>query len=357
MCFVHGTALKLYKHEKNGLLPNELPLRFLPYIQASNIFEDPRHHIRRNSFGVDACVAISATQVDELLHLFPSFPRERVLVNPNGYNNRVFQPRHFSQSHRDTLLRSLATVPYEGSTEAPRQVVSSSDNSQGFSKVVVFCGKFAEWKRLACLLRASAKYERLYNGRVATLIVGTGPLDEQKKMQDLARHELQLSNCFFLGPKSQTELAADIGCFPSRNEPFGLVFIEAMACGTPVIGANSGGPRDFVTDDVGALVDEDDAEMVLSERLAETIERSLLEDWKSSKGRVAAFTSKEKFSVTQQCLNMIEFTENIKQTSPEFLLSTTETSQTNHVLKDRNDEMQRFTQTRRCNCDDIAFVA
>jgi glycosyltransferase involved in cell wall biosynthesis len=36
----------------------------------------------------------------------------------------------------------------------------------------------------------------------------------------------------------------------------GMVFIEAMACGTPVIGADSGGPKDFVTPAVGALVPE-----------------------------------------------------------------------------------------------------
>ena len=36
----------------------------------------------------------------------------------------------------------------------------------------------------------------------------------------------------------------------------GLVFIECMACGTPVIGADSGGPRDFVSKSVGELVPE-----------------------------------------------------------------------------------------------------
>jgi len=35
-----------------------------------------------------------------------------------------------------------------------------------------------------------------------------------------------------------------------------LVFVECMACRTPVIGANSGGPKDFVSPEVGMLVDE-----------------------------------------------------------------------------------------------------
>ena len=49
---------------------------------------------------------------------------------------------------------------------------------------------------------------------------------------------------------------ADLGCFPSFKEPFGLVFVECMACKTPVIGANSGGPKDFVAPEVGELVAE-----------------------------------------------------------------------------------------------------
>ena len=97
-----------------------------------------------------------------------------------------------------------------------------------------------------------------------------------------------LEDCYFVGPRPQPVLAqinsvSDVGLFPSLNEPFGMVFIEVditflrlvigywfwgnltrqltasqcMACGTPVIGCNSGGPRDFVSEEVGKLVEED----------------------------------------------------------------------------------------------------
>merc|ERR1719324_2202708 len=73
--------------------------------------------------------------------------------------------------------------------------------------------------------------------------------------------QLGLKNTFLLGARGQDQLAemytvADLGIFPSFKEPFGLVFVECMACKTPVIGANSGGPKDFVTKEVGKLVDE-----------------------------------------------------------------------------------------------------
>merc|ERR1712032_355310 len=66
---------------------------------------------------------------------------------------------------------------------------------------------------------------------------------------------------YLIGARGQDILAemytvADLGVFPSFKEPFGLVFVECMACKTPVIGANSGGPKDFVTADVGELVAE-----------------------------------------------------------------------------------------------------
>merc|ERR1739848_820952 len=73
--------------------------------------------------------------------------------------------------------------------------------------------------------------------------------------------KLGLKNTFLMGARGQDQLAeiytvAELGCFPSFKEPFGLVFVECMACKTPVIGANSGGPKDFVTSEVGELVAE-----------------------------------------------------------------------------------------------------
>merc|ERR1719230_173957 len=131
---------------------------------------------------------------------------------------------------------------------------------------------------------------------MATLCVGTGPEEEIKKLTDLCE-KLELKNTFLLGARGQDILAelytvADLGCFPSFREPFGLVFVECMACRTPVIGANSGGPKDFVTADVGELVAEPpettDLATVpagietLAKTLSEAITRALKENWKES---------------------------------------------------------------------------
>ncbi|VAW53818.1 Putative teichuronic acid biosynthesis glycosyl transferase TuaC [hydrothermal vent metagenome] len=58
---------------------------------------------------------------------------------------------------------------------------------------------------------------------------------------------------------------------PSRRETFGAVLIEAIASGTPVVATRCGGPDDFVTDSVGALVDKEN-----SQALADGIEKVML---------------------------------------------------------------------------------
>ena len=174
----------------------------------------------------------------------------------------------------------------------------------GFDAVVAFCGKFADWKRLDALLRAAATYEQRTDKKILTLVAGSGPLEAQVQMHDLAA-ELGLRRTYFLGPRQQDELTtlfncADVGCFPSYREPFGLVFIECMACGTPVIGADSGGPRDFVTPEVGVLVPETDDRAELAASLVAAVNRAIDEDWKATKGPVAQAYAQEKFSVVGQ---------------------------------------------------------
>ena len=285
LCFAHGTELKMFNNERRGDNPAEFPLRFLPFMQREKIFNfaDPDH-------AVDVVAAISLEQVDAMVDVFPEFPRERVVLSPNGYNQDVFVPPPAGTDRAAVLARLITPPP------------------GGFDAVVVFCGKFADWKRLDALLRAAALYEHDERA-IITLVIGSGPDEAQQQMHDLA-NDLGLRRTFFLGPRPQDDLAtlfgcADVGCFPSYREPFGLVFIECMACGTPVIGANSGGPRDFVTAEIGTLVPETDDRIALAESLAETVRRALDADWKATRGPVAATYARDRFSVTGQVSHLL----------------------------------------------------
>merc|ERR1712188_73699 len=122
-------------------------------------------------------------------------------------------------------------------------------------------------------------------------------------------------NTFILGARGQDILAeiytvSNVGCFPSYKEPFGLVFVECMACRTPVIGANSGGPKDFVTPDVGVLVEEPSETVdlatvpagveTLGKTLNEAITRCLEEDWKKTKADACIKLAHDNFTVQAQ---------------------------------------------------------
>merc|ERR1712070_420294 len=155
---------------------------------------------------------------------------------------------------------------------------------------------------------------------MVTLCVGTGPDEERDKLITVSK-DLGLKNSYICGARGQPVLAeiytvSELGCFPSFKEPFGLVFVECMACKAPVVGANSGGPKDFVSDDVGTLVAEPPETTDLStvpngietlgKTLAETITTALRDDWKSKKGEACIKLAHDKFTVGAQVKKMLE---------------------------------------------------
>ncbi|MEM7292645.1 MAG: glycosyltransferase [Pseudomonadota bacterium] len=294
LCFVHGTALKMFAHEKAGI-DGDYPSRFLPFMQNEKVFVGDKN--------VHACAAISNEQLQKFADIFDEFPSDKMILSLNGYDTSIFKPESITGEGRAQFLAGLelAESPVAG---APKRIDSNPD------KVVVFCGKFADWKRLDTVLGAAARWEQ--DANIATLVIGSGPDDAIAHYHKMAYEQLGLRNTWFLGPRPHADIArlnsaADIGVYPSRNEPFGLVLIECMACGTPVIGANSGGPRDFVTGDVGSLVKESEGAELVDAIYAE-VSKALAEDWKGTKGLTAASYAADNFSVEGQCRRLLEDT-------------------------------------------------
>jgi len=85
-------------------------------------------------------------------------------------------------------------------------------------------------------------------------MVGDGPM--------LEKYRKQYPDVEFVGFKTGTELAqyyamADVFVFPSRWETFGIVMIEAMACGTPVAAYPCQGPEDVIDEGITGCMNED----------------------------------------------------------------------------------------------------
>jgi glycosyltransferase involved in cell wall biosynthesis len=86
------------------------------------------------------------------------------------------------------------------------------------------------------------------------LVVGDGP--------SLAAMQRRYPQAHFAGAQSGEALvrhyaAADVMVLPSRTETFGLVMLEAMACGVPVAAFPSAGPNDVIGDSGAGIIDED----------------------------------------------------------------------------------------------------
>jgi glycosyltransferase involved in cell wall biosynthesis len=305
-CFVHGTALKMYRWELGPKETEEqktFPMRFHKMMLDEKIFDDQVN-------GINACFVISEEQKGGIKEIFPMFPQDRVIVAPNGINVEKFKPRE--KDLKTVIVEQTRTVIWPAA--AP-----SEDTCGGFKKLMVFVGKAAEWKRQAALLNAMVTLEKEFPD-LCLLCAGTGPDAELDKLKKQCA-ELGLKNTFLMGARGQDQLAeiytvSDLGCFPSFKEPFGLVFVECMACKTPVIGANSGGPKDFVSPEVGMLVDEPpetkdlstvaEGVKTLGNTLAAAISTALKEDWKKSKGEACIKLALDKFTVGAQVTQMLK---------------------------------------------------
>lgn len=85
------------------------------------------------------------------------------------------------------------------------------------------------------------------------VVVGDGP--------ELNRYMKKYKNVEFVGIKQGKELVecyqmSDVFCFPSKSDTFGLVMLEALACGLPVAAYSVTGPRDIITSKTGVLSDD-----------------------------------------------------------------------------------------------------
>jgi glycosyltransferase involved in cell wall biosynthesis len=224
-------------------------------------------------------IAISHQVLDDTHELY-QIPRERLKLVWNGFDEEVFHPQNLD---REGVLADLG-LP--GDVE----------------KVISFVGKLTSFKGVDVLLDAAASYEKQLE-KVVTLIVGDGELRSQLEQQV---EELELQGVLFLGHKPQDQVAeiynlADVSVIPSRVEPFGLVAVEALACGTPVVATNEGGLPDFVNESVGTMVDVDD-----SAALSRAVISELSAASKVHKGTYAAEYALKNFSWSGQVDRMIE---------------------------------------------------
>jgi len=157
--------------------------------------------------------------------------------------------------------------------------------------MLTFVGRIQPHKGPDVLLRATAEmvtHSPHLRAKLAVVIMGGASgsgVNELEKLKVLAKFLKIEDVTHFVDPVSRQELpnwyrASDLVCVPSYSESFGLVALEAQACGTPVVATAIGGLRTAVSDGIsGSLVDGHDPKAwsaVISRLIAEPQRRLLL---------------------------------------------------------------------------------
>ena len=157
--------------------------------------------------------------------------------------------------------------------------------------MLTFVGRIQPHKGPDVLLRAAAEmvtHSPHLRAKLAVVIMGGASgsgVNELEKLKVLAKFLKIEDVTHFVDPVSREELpnwyrASDLVCVPSYSESFGLVALEAQACGTPVVATAIGGLRTAVSDGIsGSLVDGHDPKAwsaVISRLIAEPQRRLLL---------------------------------------------------------------------------------
>ena len=206
---------------------------------------------------------------EELEQVF-SLPSDKVEVIVNGIRPAAFQVRE-----KDRAFRERYAAPDE--------------------KLIFFIGRLVREKGVQVLLEALPDIRKQVPG-VRLVVAGKGPCEQE--FHHLAACLGLEGTVHFVGyideeSRNQLYALSDLAVFPSLYEPFGLVALEAMATGAPVVVGNCGGFMETVEHGVNGLR----AECGDAEDLSRQICRILLDPpYGERLSRQALKDSREKFS-------------------------------------------------------------
>ncbi|HUA96338.1 MAG TPA: glycosyltransferase [Acidimicrobiales bacterium] len=210
----------------------------------------------------DAVLASCTVEADQLVELYHA-DRTRIAVVAPGVDHAFFGPGHRPQARRALGL------PPDGT-------------------LLLFVGRIQPLKGADVAVRTLAELsagDRRGNPLYRLAVVGgpSGPHGEEayRGLVDLAAHLGVLERLTMVEPQPHELLstyyrAADVCLVPSRSESFGLVALEAAACGTPVVASAVGGLTTLVDDGrTGFLVDGPDPD-AYAERIERVVGEPLL---------------------------------------------------------------------------------
>lgn len=201
---------------------------------GNNFFGGNSERIRHiewyGTYSANNVICVSKSLKNELMWIY-SLPHRKVNVIYNGINCRQ----------------------YDGWIDP--QAVKRMYGIGPMDPMVLFVGRIVYQKGPDLLVEAIPYILKFYNN-AKFVFVGDGEM--RWEVEEQARHLGVSYATRFLGYNSSWRLmdlykASDCVCVPSRNEPFGIVILEAWSAGKPVVTGSNGGPSEIVWHDVNGL--------------------------------------------------------------------------------------------------------
>jgi D-inositol-3-phosphate glycosyltransferase len=242
----------------------------------------------------DMLIASTADEGDDLIRLYGADPEHVYVVAP-GIDLATFQP----------LDRA----------EARRKI------GYGPGRLLLFVGRLERLKGVEIAIRALALLRDRDHDDLRLIVLGEdarqggvrdGEESEKERLKAVASALGVRDRVDFLGSVAHHELpyfygAADACVMPSYSESFGLVALEAQACGRPVVAAGVSGLRSVVRDEVsGFLIDGDDP-ATYADRIGRLLADPELAQQMGRRGRLLA----QRFSWTRTADRLESLFENV----------------------------------------------
>jgi D-inositol-3-phosphate glycosyltransferase len=212
--------------------------------------EEPELRIEGEKEVARSCeriVAATAREKTDLVNYY-GVSQQKITVIPCGVNLNLFKP-----VDEETARAELGL---------------------DHQKVILFVGRLDPLKGLEQLLKALT----LMPGKaIPLLIIVGGDEYSQSRIQALQKIAVELNvqdRISFLGPVDQKKLplfynAADICIIPSYYESFGMVALESLACGTPIIATDVGNMRNIISHREAGYLIEDNSPGLLASKITE----------------------------------------------------------------------------------------